>query len=152
MNSHEDLSKSNFVTITIDASNRKEVKIVQCVVRYFLPEQGVKVKLLDFQSVPGETSEILTKYLLSVIKNHDLSKKVVGFCGDNSNTTFGGVKRNGENNVHSRLKKEMGRNIVGVGCGARIVHNCLQTAVDVLPIEVEALVVNINISTFTPCA
>jgi hypothetical protein len=83
---HKDLSKSNFVTITIDASNRKEVKIVPCVVRYLVPEQGVKVKLLDFQSVPGETSEILTYYLLSVVKEHDLSKKVVGFCGDNSNT------------------------------------------------------------------
>jgi hypothetical protein len=51
--------------------------------------------------------------------------------------------RKTENNVYSRLKKEMGRNIVGVGCGAHIVHNCLQTAVDVLPIEVEALVVKL---------
>ena len=38
---------------------------------------------------------------------------------------------------------ELGRNIVGVGCGAHIVHNCIQTAVDVLPIEVESLVVKI---------
>jgi hypothetical protein len=34
----------------------------------------------------------------------------------------------------------MGRNIVGVGCGAHIIHNCLQTAVDVLPIEVDLAV------------
>jgi hypothetical protein len=140
---HEDLSKSNFVTITIDASNRKEVKIVPCVVRYSVPEQGVKVTLLDFQSVPGETSEILTNYLLSVIKSMIYKKKVVAFCVDKCNTNFGGVKRKGENNVYSRLKKEIGRNIVGVGCGAHIVHNCLQTAVDVLPIKVEALVVKI---------
>jgi hypothetical protein len=73
---HEKLSKSNFVTITIDASNRKEeVKTAPCFVRYFAPEQGVKVKLLDFQSVPGETKEILTNYLLSVVKKHDFSKK-----------------------------------------------------------------------------
>jgi hypothetical protein len=32
---------------------------------------------------------------------------------------------------------------VGVGCGAHIVHSSLQTAVDALPIEVEALVVKI---------
>jgi hypothetical protein len=90
MNFTKILSKSNFVTI-IDASNRKEV--VPCVVPYFIPEQGVKVKLLDFSSVPGETKEILTYYLLSDVKKHDLSKKVVGFCGDNCNTNFGGIKR-----------------------------------------------------------
>ena len=43
------------------------------------------------------------------------------------------------------MKKELGRNIVGVGCGAHIVHNCIQTAVDVFPIEVESLVVKIYI-------
>jgi hypothetical protein len=37
----------------------------------------------------------------------------------------------------------MGRNIVGVGCGAHIVHSFLQTAFDTLPIEIEALVVGI---------
>jgi hypothetical protein len=37
----------------------------------------------------------------------------------------------------------MGRNIVGVGCGAHIIHNCLQTVADVLPIEVKAFVVKI---------
>jgi hypothetical protein len=42
---HEDLSKSNFVTVTTEASNRKEAKIVPCVVRYFVQDQGVKVKL-----------------------------------------------------------------------------------------------------------
>ena len=111
--------------------------------RYFVPEQGVKVKLLEFQSVPGETSEILANYLVSVKKKNDLVQKVVGFCGDNCNTNFGGVKRKGVNNVYVLLKKELARNIVGIGCGAHIVHNCLKTAVDVLPIEVEALVVKI---------
>ena len=45
--------------------------------------------------------------------------------------------------MFSYLKKELGRYIVGVGCGTHIVHNCVQTAVDVLPIEVESLVVKI---------
>ncbi|XP_023231785.1 uncharacterized protein LOC111631712 [Centruroides sculpturatus] len=139
----EDLNKANFVTVSIDCSNRKEIKTMPIVVRYFVPDCGVKVKLLDFQSVPGETAEILTNHLMSVIKTHNIAKKVIGFCGDNCNTNFGGVKRRGENNIYSRLKKELGRNIVGIGCGAHIVHNCLQTAVDVLPIEIEALVVKI---------
>ena len=49
------------------ASNMKEVKLVPIVVRYFLPESGVKVKLLEFKSVPGETAKLLSEYLLSVL-------------------------------------------------------------------------------------
>lgn len=41
------------------------------------------------------------------------------------------------------MKNELGREINGIGCGAHIVHNCMQTAVDVLPIEIEALIVKI---------
>lgn len=104
---------------------------------------GVKVKLLDFKSVPGETSQILTDHLLSDLKQHDLVEKVVGFCGDNCNTNFGGVKRRGKNNVFFKLKQESGRNLVGIGCVAHIVHNCLQNAVDVLPVDTESLVVKI---------
>lgn len=82
----EDLRRTNFITLSMDASNRKEMKIIPFVVRYFVPHDGVKVKLLDFLSVPGETSEILANTLMSVINKYDLSKKVIGFCGDNSVT------------------------------------------------------------------
>ena len=99
-----------------------------------MPDQAVKVKLLEFQNVPGKTSEILCNALQSAI--NILSRKVIGFCGDNCNTNFGGVKRRGQNNVYSQFKKFLGREIVGIGCGAHIVHNCIQTAVDVLPIDV----------------
>ena len=64
---HEELNRINFVSVTIDASNMKVVKLLPIVVRYFLPKSGVKVKLLEFKSVPGETAEILSKYLLSVL-------------------------------------------------------------------------------------
>ena len=64
---HRELDRINFVTVTIDASNTKEVKLVPVVIRYFLPESGVEVKLLQFKSVPRETAEILSKYLLSVL-------------------------------------------------------------------------------------
>ena len=49
-----ELSKANFVSITIDASNKKELKIVSVMVCYFVPDVGVKVKLLEFQSLPGK--------------------------------------------------------------------------------------------------
>ena len=69
---HQELDRINFVTVTTDASNMKEVKLVPIVVRYFLPKSGVKVKLLEFKSVTGETAEILSKYLLSVIDQTNL--------------------------------------------------------------------------------
>lgn len=52
----EDLNKSNFVSFSMNASNRKEIKLVPIIVRYFNPNEGVKVKLMEFKSVPGETS------------------------------------------------------------------------------------------------
>ena len=75
-------------------------------VRYFWPEEGVKSKLLDFHSVPGETAAIITNCLVSTLKKNDLTQKIVAYCGDNCNTNFGGVKRKGKNNVFSYLKKD----------------------------------------------
>ena len=96
---HQELDRINFVTVSIDASNMKEVKLVPIMVRYFLPESDVKVKLLEFKSVPGETAEVLSKYLHSVRDQIKLKDKLIGICADNCNTNFGGVKRRGHNNV-----------------------------------------------------
>ncbi|GBM60523.1 hypothetical protein AVEN_260008-1 [Araneus ventricosus] len=139
----EDLTKLNYVSVSMDASNRKDIKLVPIVVRYCNPNSGVQVKLFDFRSVASEISEILTNHLCSVLLQNDLNNKVVGFCGDNCNTNFGGVKRAGQKNVFHRLKNSLGREINGIGCGAHIVHNCVQTAVDSLPIDIEALLVKI---------
>lgn len=49
----------------------------------------------------------------------------------------GGVKRGGNNDFAH--KNELGREINRIGCGTHIVHNCMQTAVYVLPIEIKAL-------------
>ena len=95
-----DLMEINFVTLTADASNRKDVKLIPVMVRYFWPEEGVKSKLLDFHSVPGETADItyysITNCLVSTLKKNDLEQKIVTYCGDNCNTNFGGVNRKGK--------------------------------------------------------
>ena len=49
------------LSLTIDASNTKKVKLVSIMVCYSLPEIAVKVKLLEFKSVLGETAEILSE-------------------------------------------------------------------------------------------
>jgi hypothetical protein len=54
------------------------------------------------------------------LKKHQLSIKCVAFCGDNCYTNFGGVQRNGCNNVFHHLKDMMNPKIVGVGCPIHI--------------------------------
>ena len=42
-----------------------------------------------------------------------------------------------------KLEIQLGREIVGIGCGAHIIHNCLQCAVDCLPIDIESFAVKV---------
>ena len=44
-------------SISVDASNQKEVKLFPLVIRFFSAKTRVNVRLLDIQSMPGETSE-----------------------------------------------------------------------------------------------
>ena len=143
---HQELDQINFVTVSIDASNVKEVKLVPIVVRYFSPESGVKMKLLEFKSVLGETAEILSEYLISDLDQTKLKDKLIGFCADNCNTNFGGVNGRGHNIVFYKAKDNIKRDLIGIGCTIHIVHNCLQHAVDTLPVCVESHVVKIFIN------
>ena len=59
---------------------------------------------------------------------------------DNTNTNFGGAERRGEKNVFKKVTEKIGRNLVGVGCGAHIVHNSAKTACDMLPVDVEVAI------------
>ena len=86
----------------------------------------MKAKLLEYKSLLGESAEILSNYLVSVLDQNELKEKVVGFCADNCNTNFGGMKRIGQNNVFFKVKEKIERDLTGIGCAAHIVHNCLQ--------------------------
>ncbi|KAL4092358.1 hypothetical protein QTP88_026878 [Uroleucon formosanum] len=99
----KDLKDVNFVTLTIDSSNRKEIKLTPVCVRYFNQNEGIKVKLLYFDQLPGETYDILVEHLLKCIKKYSIDSKVVCLCADNTNTNFGGVKRKGQGNYTVRV-------------------------------------------------
>ena len=76
----QELNKANFITASIDASNRKEIKIVLVEVRYFVPDVGVKVKLLELKSLGGKTAAMLSEYLVLVPEQNGLKKNLVGFA------------------------------------------------------------------------
>lgn len=90
---HEELKECNFLSISTNTSNRHHVKLAPILVRYFVPVRGISIKLLDFRSVVGETSEILANHIMSITKRHEIENKVAAFCGDNCNTNFRGVNR-----------------------------------------------------------
>lgn len=94
-----ELAKATFVTILTDASNHGNVKIMSVNVRYFIPTAGVRVKLLNFFSQKGETSQIITSLVTSIAERFEIHNKIVGFCADNCRTNFGSCERGGENNV-----------------------------------------------------
>ena len=123
-----------------DASNHKDTKIFPTLVRYFHCEKGVRVKILDIVDLPGETAEIITCNLMRVIEQHSLMNKLSSYCADNANTNFGGVNRQGRENDFFKLKENVNKSIGGVGCAAHIVHNTIQTACDLLPIDVQTII------------
>lgn len=49
-------------------------------------------------NLKGETSNILSDYIMNVLKKHNLLNNVA-FSGDNCNTNFGGISRKSTNNV-----------------------------------------------------
>lgn len=138
-----DLQDIPFICIFTDASNHKDIKIFPTLVRYFHPKAGINVKILDLVNLRGETAEIIYESLIDVLEKHNLKEKVVGFCADNANTNFGGVERAGYCNIFRKLQDGLKRPIVGVGCAAHITHNAIQTAADLLPVDVGHIVTKI---------
>lgn len=66
---------------------------------------------------------------------NDLTRKVIGFCGDNTNSNFGGATRKGVNNTFRKVNRFLGRELLGIGCGAHIVHNAIQSTCGCLPTD-----------------
>lgn len=139
----DDLDKSHCITILNDASNHGNKKIYPILVRYSQPYEGVQVKILDLQDQPGETSDIIVNFLAEVLTDNNLTAKVVAFCGDNANVNFGGAARRGLNNVLVKLQSSLEKPLIGIGCGAHIIHNAIKSAADGLPFDYECIIVKI---------
>jgi uncharacterized membrane protein len=62
-----ELEKATYVSIMIDSSNHVALKIVPVLVRYFIPEEGIKTMVLEFLDLPCETADQLTKYVWQLV-------------------------------------------------------------------------------------
>jgi hypothetical protein len=97
----------------IDTSNHGHAKLLPILIRYLLVDihadktencVQIKTKLVDFVEITGETAEILSQSALQAIRKLSLENKVIAISGDKTNTNFGGLKRNGKNNVSCKIK------------------------------------------------
>lgn len=136
------MKECNFATIYTDASNHGNIKLFPVLIRYFLPTEGVRVKILDITAERGETSIIISDLTKSAVNKFKLERRIVAFCADNAKANFGGETRGGKNNVFYRLKLWL-PHLIGINCAAHVTHNALEHACDVLPIDVEYIVVKI---------
>jgi hypothetical protein len=80
---------------------------------------------------------------MKAIANYDFETKAVRFSADNTNTNFRGLLRRGKVNVLTKIKSQLNRNIIGFVCNAHIIHNCIKTAFDSMPVDIEVLVTKI---------
>lgn len=99
----KELEEAKYIFLMVDTSNHKNVKLVPILVRYFIPNKGIQVKVIEFQNISYKTAESLFQFDLECLSKYDLKEKIA-FCGDNCNSNFGGVARKGSNNVFSKLK------------------------------------------------
>ena len=111
--------------------------------RYFKPNETLCTRILVVKELPGETSDIIQDYILQSIQDVGIQDKVVAVSSDNTNTNFGGVKRKGNKNVYTKLGTSLERKLVGVGCAAHTIHNCIKSAVDCLPVDIETVLTSI---------
>jgi len=58
---------AKFISVLVDGSNHKTIKLVPIVVHYFLPDVGTKNKILEFSNLPGETSDLITGKMIDVL-------------------------------------------------------------------------------------
>lgn len=135
-----ELKECRFVTLYTDASNHGNTKLYPVMGRYFQPLEGLRVKMLDVVSMPAENSDAIVGLLQNVITKYELHDKFVCFSGDNAKVNFGGVTRGGHNNAFSKLKA-LFPHLVGVGCVAHIEHNTLKRSCDVVPFDIEWVIV-----------
>jgi hypothetical protein len=93
----EELEDAKFISVMIDSSNHKHTKVVPILVRYFVLQQGVKMKILKFRNLSGESYAQLTEHIVRFLEEAKLIDEAVSLSADNTNAIFDGAKRRGKN-------------------------------------------------------
>lgn len=135
----EALKDIPYCGIASDGSNHGAVKIFPIVIQYFdWKKGGVQSTLIEIKDTPDETADTIATYLIETLRKHNLSEKCIAFTGD-CNTNFRGIRRHeGGSNVYANLKRLLqNRTMIGVGCPAHILNNCVHHGADTIDLDIE---------------
>lgn len=100
----------HYIGVSTDGSNFQNLKLFPVLAQYFDPVKGIQVRLLTFNELKDETSESITALVHETLKNYSLDKMCRSYSGDNTNSNFGGLHRNGENNVFFSSSRPIKKN------------------------------------------
>ncbi|CAH1163556.1 unnamed protein product [Phaedon cochleariae] len=139
----QDAKKSNVIGIATDASNHGSLKVFPVLIQFFDKRMGLSLRLIEVGNLENEKSDTIANYLTNILQKNDLKDNCIAFSGDNCNTNFGGMNRKGTQNVFSKLKNLVNLKLVGIGCPAHILNNCVQSGTDTLRIDIDSLVLKI---------
>ncbi|CAF5111813.1 unnamed protein product, partial [Rotaria sp. Silwood1] len=129
----DDLSKAQFYSISVDASNKGNRKMFPFAVQYFA-ETGVARGLVEFIEDPHESANDIVKNICKIIKDHNLKiENLTSLGADNANVNFG--------EYHSvfKLLKDLQPRLRKGNCYGHVLHNSVKTAHDDLPIDIETI-------------
>ena len=131
-------------SISVDASNRKEVKLFPLVIRFFSAKTRVNVRLLDLKLMPGETSEqIMNKIFWASKRMSWTYNSWHHFVLIMHRWTSEALTRGGKNNVFYHLR-ERKTCLIPVGCPAHILHNAAEKGAERLTTGIETIVLKIG--------
>lgn len=69
----DELETVKYISVMVDTSSRKCLKLVPLLVRYFIPDNGNQIKVTEFHKSKGESADALTMYIMTVLHNYKLS-------------------------------------------------------------------------------
>ncbi|CAM2097290.1 unnamed protein product [Caretta caretta] len=132
--------------VATDGSNHSSVKIFPVIIQYFdWKNDGLQSKLIEVQNTPNETANTIAHYVKETLEKNGLFEKCLAFTGDNCNTMFGGLQLDEDGkNVFANLKKLLQeRTLIGVGCPAHILNNCVHHAAERVNVDIENIIFKI---------
>lgn len=140
----QELNNANYLSVMTDTSNHGNIKMLPLVIRSFDPTKGVSNKKISLQSISNEKSETIAQEILGEVRKLGLEKKIICFAADNTNFNFGGVRREGTNNVWRKMQNDLNCQLLGCGCSAHILHNATSAGCQMLDVDIENLVYSLH--------
>lgn len=85
--------------VSVVGSNHGNQKIFPTLIQYFDWKTDVKIKVIELKILPNDTAQPINTYILDTLRRHNFSNNCVAVSANNTNTNFGGLKRNTVENI-----------------------------------------------------